>query len=168
MRPEINEVYNLYPNLVYSSYFAVVNKFVPVNLQISVALGTPSWFNGTKYSKLCPPRELLDAYKNGLDGTIYEGKTITLDYIDTGITIDFINGKLTNKSYEEVYRKEVLAKLNPIEVYNDLKGKVICCWESSKDFCHRYIILTWLRETLGSDFVGWELGKIDTAYFKSE
>lgn len=63
--------------------------------------------------------------------------------------------KMTDeKEYEKVYRKEVLDKLNPLDVYRDLEDAVILCHESiakiesGETFCHRHIIAKWLEEEL--------------------
>lgn len=63
--------------------------------------------------------------------------------------------KMTDeKEYEEVYRKQVLDKLDPLDVYRDLEDAVILCHESiakieaGETFCHRHIIAKWLEEEL--------------------
>lgn len=58
------------------------------------------------------------------------------------------------EEYEEVYRREVLSKLDPVKVWNDLKDCVILCHESAakiengETFCHRHMIARWLEEEL--------------------
>lgn len=63
--------------------------------------------------------------------------------------------KMTDKEeYEKVYREKVLDKLDPIQVYRDLKDAVILCHESmdkiqsGETFCHRHMIARWLEEEL--------------------
>lgn len=56
--------------------------------------------------------------------------------------------------YEEMYREQVLSKLDPIKVYEDLKDAVLLCHEKwddivdGKTFCHRRIVAQWLEEEL--------------------
>lgn len=63
--------------------------------------------------------------------------------------------KMTDpEEYKETYRKQVLSKLDPVKVYEDLKDAVILCHESidkiesGETFCHRHIIAKWLEEEL--------------------
>ena len=120
----------MYLDKIYTSNFNSVDKFVMINRQVSISLGTPKTFKGDFFSKLAPTPELLDDYKNGL---------------------------VTHDKYEEIYYRDVLSKLNPLEVYNALKGKVLCCWERKGIFCHRHLVMQWLKETLGEQVVGGEL-----------
>lgn len=58
------------------------------------------------------------------------------------------------EKYEELYRKQVLSKLDPLKVWEDLQDAVILCHEkiedieSGKTFCHRHMIARWLEEEL--------------------
>lgn len=69
-------------------------------------------------------------------------------------TWDMIN--LTDPiEYEEMYRKQVLDKLDAYEVFNDLGGDaVLLCHESfakcetGETFCHRHMVAKWLEEQL--------------------
>lgn len=63
--------------------------------------------------------------------------------------------KMTDEEeYEEAYRKQVLDKLDPVKVYEDLEDAVILCHESiakiesGETFCHRHMIARWLEEEL--------------------
>jgi uncharacterized protein (DUF488 family) len=69
-----------------------------------------------------PPWELLSGYKDG---------TISID------------------EYIEVYKKQVLDKLDPRQVYEELgENAVLLCWEKSSDFCHRHLVAQWFKENL--------------------
>ncbi len=41
--------------------------------------------------------------------------------------------------------------LDPDEIYAQLTGKIICCWEKSGKPCHRYMVAHWLASALGLD-----------------
>lgn len=70
-------------------------------------------------------------------------------------TWDLIN--LTDEvEYEILYRDQVLSKLDPQKVYDDLgEDAILLCHEkwddikSGKAFCHRRIVAEWLEEELG-------------------
>jgi uncharacterized protein YeaO (DUF488 family) len=102
-----------------TSYFA---KYKGINA-VSIALSTPKWYqNCRKYKKLAPSWELLNKYKQDKDEIYYTVK----------------------------YYKEVLSKLDPQQVYEELgEDAVLLCWEKSSEFCHRFLIASWLEKRLG-------------------
>ena len=56
--------------------------------------------------------------------------------------------------YEIMYRRDVLDKLDPQKVWDDLgEDAILLCHESAAniekgDFCHRHIVARWLEENL--------------------
>lgn len=74
-------------------------------------------------------------------------------YPDLFPTWDMIH-MTDEEEYEKVYRRDVLSKLDPVQVFNDLEDAVILCHESQdkidsgETFCHRHIIAKWLEEEL--------------------
>ncbi len=88
---------------------------------ISIALSSPSWFKGNSFKKLAPTWSILNEYK-----------------------------KTKNKErYIKRFKKEILSKLDPNEVFNSLGNKaVLLCWEKSGKFCHRRIVAEWLEDNL--------------------
>lgn len=51
------------------------------------------------------------------------------------------------RQYTRRYQAEVLDKLNPLQVRNDLEGKILLCWEPPGEFCHRRLVAEWLANT---------------------
>ena len=96
----------------------------------ALAIWAPGTFKGSTYESLAPSRELKDAYRTE---------------------------EITAKQFEEIYYETVLSKLDPLTVYNDLKGKILCCWETRRQFCHRHLVIKWLKEELGDNVIGGEL-----------
>ena len=115
---------------IYTSYFAKATKIVPDRRLVSIALSSPDNWKGSYYRELNPSPALLHNYKSG---------------------------NITEEQYKETYTLETLNRLNPNKVYEDLKGKVLCCWEKSGEFCHRNLVLNWLSEALGENCVGGEI-----------
>lgn len=60
-----------------------------------------------------------------------------------------ISDEDNNRYYIEEYYKQVLSKLNPQDVYHDLTGSILLCYEEPELFCHRHIVAAWLEITLG-------------------
>ena len=50
-----------------------------------------------------------------------------------------------NKYYIEEYYKQVLSKLDPQTVYDDLDYHILLCYEQSNEFCHRHIVSSWFE-----------------------
>jgi hypothetical protein len=88
---------------------------------VSIAAKCPKWYKGREYKKLAPKYWFFKKYKEDGD----------------------------EESYTKSYYKEVLNKLNPREVYNELgEDAVILCWEAPDKFCHRHIVAEWLSDNL--------------------
>ena len=88
---------------------------------VSIALSKPQWYKCREYKKLAPNWDLLNKYKKDKD----------------------------EKYYIEHYYKDVLDKLNPQQVYDELgEDAVLLCWEKS-GFCHRFLVAKWLEDKLG-------------------
>ena len=53
------------------------------------------------------------------------------------------NGQLIlfpKKEWDSLVKWEPVAKLDPYEVYSDLDGKAMLCYENADQFCHRHIV----------------------------
>lgn len=58
--------------------------------------------------------------------------------------------KMLEQDYTRVYLGNILSRLDPIQVANDLgDGAVLLCWEKPGEFCHRQIVAKWLRDGAG-------------------
>lgn len=93
---------------------------------VSIAGRSPDWFYGREYKKLAPKWWFFANYANSEQTE--EDQDI----------------------YVEAYIDEVLSKLDPQEVYDDLgEDAILLCWESSEKFCHRHVVAWWLEQELG-------------------
>lgn len=89
---------------------------------VSIAGRCPNNFYGREYKKLAPKYWFFQKYK--LDGD--------------------------EEFYKIQYQKEVLDKLNPVDVYNDLgDNAILLCYEAVGEFCHRRLVAQWLNKHLG-------------------
>lgn len=50
-----------------------------------------------------------------------------------------------NKYYIEEYYRQVLSKLDPLKLYNELNNNILLCYERHDEFCHRHIVAAWLE-----------------------
>jgi uncharacterized protein YeaO (DUF488 family) len=102
-----------------TSYFG--NKKINGN-SVSIARFPPRGWRGERCIKLAPSIDLFKSAKEG---------------------------KITWKDFCKRYQSEVLEKLNPKEIYVELKDKVLCCWEKDSESCHRRLVAQWIEKALG-------------------
>lgn len=88
---------------------------------VSIAQSSPRWYDGEEYRALAPSWKLINLAKQGDN---------------------------RYKKYTELYHKQVLFKLNPYEVYTQLKDAVLLCWEPADEFCHRHLVANWLMHEI--------------------
>jgi uncharacterized protein (DUF488 family) len=93
---------------------------------VAITLRKPWFFTGPHYPQLAPSLDLL---------TRFQKKTIT------------------EAEYEQEYRRDILSSLDPQKVYDDLKDKVILCYEKPPKFCHRHIVAVWIKEKLNIEVI---------------
>jgi len=90
---------------------------------VSIAQGNPQNYIGREYRDLAPSWSLIKRFKNG---------------------------DIDPAGYEIEYRRDVLGKLDPAKVIEELRpNAVLLCWCKPDEFCHRRIVALWLKETLG-------------------
>lgn len=107
--------------MIFTSYFSNIRNIGDL-VPISIALYSPKWYNGIKYSKLSPTSDILYQYKK--DGNIESYK------IKFKILLNNLN---CSNVVEELY---FLSKN---------KNIVLLCYERPEKFCHRQIVSEWLN-----------------------
>lgn len=60
-----------------------------------------------------------------------------------------ISEQENNQYYIEQFYHEVLSKLDPQKVYNELDNFILLCYEEGTEFCHRHIVAEWFEILLG-------------------
>ncbi len=102
--------------MVYTSYFAS-KKYNPKD-GISIARYAKFW-DGETCAELFPSEELLRDYKAGL---------------------------VSEEEYKERYYNETLINVDPVELADRLRDRVLLCYEKTGDFCHRHIVAEWFMK----------------------
>jgi len=108
--------------MIYTSYFG--NKILKP-YPICIARYCPKYAPMPIYRRLCPTEKILNLYKSR---------------------------KINERKYAEIYINDILAKLNPNDVVNEIKETLkvtdftFCCYEKSSDFCHRHIVKEWINK----------------------
>jgi len=116
-------------------------KWYKENSGVAICIRPPVSWNGERFKELTPPLKTFIAIKNK---------------------------KINQIQYECEYRNLVLNKLDPNEIYNLFKDKVLLCWEEpifdnyqniiniGEGFCHRHIMSKWIYESLGIKIEEWK------------
>ena len=89
---------------------------------VSIARWSPRWWGaGRRYTSLAPSVDLLKRSKAGLSWPEYVAE----------------------------YKRDVLAKLDPSQVYTDLSESILLCFERPGEDCHRRLVAEWIESSLG-------------------
>jgi len=99
------------------------------NNGIAICLYPPLNWSGPTFSKLAPDKD-----------TFFKKKT----------------NQITEEEYEQQYNTRVLSKLEPSDIYNELKDKVLLCYEDSNEFCHRFLVAKWIKQELNIEISEWK------------
>ena len=115
--------------MIYTSYFAKINKLPDNVVPISICAKAPNWYTGLQYKKLAPKYDFFMEWKRTHD----------------------------NDYYIKCFNEQVLSQLNVIDVIYDFSKlsynfnigeKEIClmCYEKPSDFCHRHLVADWFNK----------------------
>lgn len=124
--------------MLYTSYFAKINKIPSNVVPISICGKAPDWYQGTQYKKLAPKYGFFMEWKKTHD----------------------------NEYYIKHFNEEVLSHLSPSKVVNELQRLLpvevkeqaaniwvdpewhiaLICYEKPTDFCHRHLVAKWLTD----------------------
>ena len=116
--------------MLYTTYFGNLRKLPDTITPIAICGKSPDWWNGYEYKKLAPKWAFFKEWKENHD----------------------------NDFYIRCFEEQVLSKLNPNKVLEDLdnlagKGdKALVCYEKVGEFCHRHLVSAWFREN-GIDII---------------
>ena len=56
-----------------------------------------------------------------------------------------ISEEENNRYYVQEYWNQVLRKLDPQQVYEELDNSTLLCYETNTEFCHRHIVAAWFE-----------------------
>lgn len=119
--------------MIYTSYFANLSKLPEDIVPIAICGKPISGWTGATYKKLAPKWGFFSIWKINHD----------------------------NDFYTQCYNNEVLSKLNPKTVVDELKSLsdgrdfALICYEAPDKFCHRHIVAEWLQAS-GYDVEEWQ------------
>ena len=107
--------------MLYTSYFAKLNKLPDNIVPISICGKAPDWYSGLQYKRLAPRFDMFMEWKRTHD----------------------------NEYYIKEYSRLVTSGLDTSKVAKDLydlsggKDVALLCYEKPSDFCHRHLVAEW-------------------------
>ena len=109
---------------IFTTYFANVRNLPQHIVPISISGKAPDWWNGLEYKRLAPKYSFFSVWKETQD----------------------------NEYYIKHFYEEVLSKLTPKQVIDDIVVKLpqettfaLVCYEAPNKFCHRHLVAEWLK-----------------------
>lgn len=114
--------------MIYTGNYKEFNNTKYNLYSISKDEGKDASYKGKCYLPLAPKESFFRVWKNNRN---------VIDEIEN------------NKYYIKEFYHEILENLNPEEVYNELDGSILLCYEDSGEFCHRHIVAAWFEIFLG-------------------
>lgn len=115
--------------MIYTSYFAKINKLPDNVVPISICGKAPDWYTGLQYKKLTPKYDFFMEWKRTHDNDYY---------------IKCFNEQVLSKLTVE----EVIMDLSKLDYGFNVGEDAVClmCYEKPTDFCHRHLVADWLNK----------------------
>ncbi len=114
--------------MIYTSSHNAIKSDIFVTYAISGNRGKGVNYQGNCYPELAPKLSFWKIWHDNI------GK---------------INKEENDRYYVLEYWKQVLSKLDPQKVYNQLDNSILLCYEANTEFCHRHIVAAWFEILLG-------------------
>ena len=111
--------------MIYTSYFAKLNKLPKNIIPISICGKAPTWYDGLQYKKLAPKYDFFMKWKETHDNDYY------IEHFQTEVL-------------DELNIDKVIDELGYLISYDQSKDICLLCYEKPTDFCHRHLVAEWL------------------------
>lgn len=117
--------------MIYTSYFGNAKNLDPhVYAPVSIAGGTPNWFDGLEYKALAPSYDIWKEYQETHDNDLYVKR--------------FYEERL-NKLNPKTVVLDLMSMVGNYKNLNYLPDIVLLCYEPPGSFCHRHLVADWLK-----------------------
>ena len=111
---------------IFTSYYGNLKNLDRAGIfPVSISLGVPKWFTGSKLSYLAPTRKMLSPEMS------------REQYI-----------RLYNEILSKIKIKTLREDISILTRGEDVNIALLC-WEKPGDFCHRHLFADWLKEKTG-------------------
>lgn len=113
--------------MIYTSYFAKLNKLPSNFIPISICGKSPDWYNGLEYKIFAPKYDFFMEWKRTHDNNYY------IEHFQTDVL-------------DELNVDKVIDELGYLTSYDQSKDICLMCYEKPSDFCHRHLVAEWLNK----------------------
>jgi hypothetical protein len=124
--------------MIYTTYFAKLNKLPPHVIPISICGKAPDWYDGFQYKKLAPKYNFFMKWKENHDNEYYTKcfQEQVLDKLDARQVLYELDDILVSCTLDDDYvgNPSVVPKM------------ALVCYEKPEDFCHRHLVADWFRK----------------------
>lgn len=127
--------------MIYTSYFAKLNKLPDNVIPISICGKAPDWYKGLQYKKLAPKYDFFMKWKENHDNEYYE-KCFN-EQVLSGLNVYDVIHDLYDLLTEE--EKQLIEITNCPPWINQHVHIALICYEKPYDFCHRYLVAKWFE-----------------------
>lgn len=116
--------------MIYTSYFAKLNKLPNNIVPISICGKAPDWYKGLQYTKLAPKY---------------------------GFFVEWKYKNHDNNYYIQHFYDEVLNLLDANSIVDELYSMsnnqdiALICFEKPTDFCHRHLVADWITKNTNEE-----------------
>ena len=129
--------------MIYTTYFAKLNKLPSDVIPISICGKAPDWYKGIQYKKLAPKYDFFMKWKENHDNNYYI-KCFNEQVLNT------LNPYRVLEEIHSLLPQEIKDNLNmancPFWVNPDFKIALVC-YEKPTDFCHRHLVADWFNKS---------------------
>lgn len=127
--------------MIYTSYFANLNKLPKNIIPIAICGKSPDWYKGIQYKKLAPKYQFFMKWKENHDNDYY------IENFEKQV-LNPLSQELVLKELFDLLPLEIQKKLNESDIpwYENQEIHIcLICYEKIGDFCHRHLVAYWLN-----------------------
>lgn len=124
--------------MIFTSYFAKLNKLPENVIPISICGKVPAWYTGAQYKKLAPRYDFFMKWKETHDDNYY------IEHFQAEV-LDVLSVTRVLTELQLLIPHDIKIKMQS-PFYNNPDWHVaLICYEKPSDFCHRHLVADWLR-----------------------
>lgn len=123
--------------MIFTSYFAKLNKLPKNVIPISICGKAPAWYTGAQYKKLAPRYDFFMKWKETHDDNYY------IEHFQAEV-LDVLSVTRVLTELQLLIPHDIKIKMQS-PFYNNPDWHVaLICYEKPSDFCHRHLVAGWL------------------------
>ena len=124
--------------MIYTTYFAKLNKLPENIIPISICGKAPDWYKGLQYKKLAPKYDFFMKWKENHDNNYYIKcfQEQVLNKLNVRKVLEELDDMLVTQTLDDDYIGDPML----------VPKMALVCYEKSGDFCHRHLVADWFNK----------------------